>query len=432
VSANTTGLFYVASWLFILLALTTTAYGGLEISKGRIAAAPMVLVALMLLAAAMAWTGILYSEFALFWSRRGAQRFGFQNCLYMAVILLAYLATYWVAARGSKTKQSTDFLLAAAPRSIGIVALAIFVFVIIQISLTDFDVLWSNSEYLLIGSSRAVSDPNSLFAFVFRFSKFVAVLAFALFAFSIIQRQRFTFWLLLPACIWFMTVALAGHSRNSVVFATVTAAVLALFFAAMAVANLSNSLSGRSSGTHGVEALGSYLSYTSEIGVEDAGRFFTNLFEGAYSQGEVFYYAGIQHNEMYKLLSFSPLPSFLDGFDAILNTEIRFHYYVPMGATGEVLLFGPGYTAAYFAVVLLAYYAVTKAFLRRQSYVTLGILCLFILASHVQFAYPTRWGFRIFLFCIVAAYLSRFKLRWSARESTGLSPALNARRPGSV
>jgi len=403
------------SWFFLALAAIAAAYAVREIAATRIAALPLFLLALMLATSSLAPSGIIYSDFARIWSRMGAVTFALENCLYTSCILLGYWVVYWLASQGP---AATNTMQALSPKSgnfQNFLAFTILIYSAYHMSLTNWSAFWSNYQYLSIGAVTINSNPVT--GFVLRFAKVVSLLAFALLGTSIIANRKLPAAMLALACSWFMILAIASHSRISVVFAGVLALVLflskkrshkslSIVVVLFAVANLANSLLGRS-GEQGLSSLSSYFDYSLELKLDDIGGLFTNIFEGAFVQGEVFYFTNTEHYENYKLLSLSPLPSFIDGFDSILGQEIRFSVYVPMGATGEVFLFGPGYMVTYFSVVLFCYYVVAREFYRRPGYFSLAMLCIFILASHIQFAYQARGVFRLFILPALAICLWR-------------------------
>lgn len=116
-------------------------------------------------------------------------------------------------------------------------------------------------------------------------------------------------------------------------------------------------------------------------------------------------------SERYKILSFSPFPSSLDGFREILETDqVRLHAYVPMSAVGEAFHFGTPY---------LEFFALFLMFLIRQNarlsvpeqpiifLITSVMLVAFFIAAQT---YPIRNVFKQFLIILL---LLNYRILWA-------------------
>lgn len=273
--------------------------------------------------------------------------------------------------------------------------------------------------YLQMASDDALQIRGSLPEFVQSSYKMMGLLSFVGLAFLVFWRRLgFALLLVLPAT-WFLLFEVAGHSRYAAVFLAAFSvslfvlgtnrthrfvAFVGLVFAVLAY---SAALQGRNLGEHGFLTLGSFFQQAMFSDPAFILRMLTNLFEGVFSVAESFYYVNIELPEPYKLLSFSPLPSFLDGFATNWqNSAVRLDTYVPMGALGELLLFGTGYLVFYFATVALALFLTVMA-LRRGMFLTGNLMALvFTIATFMQFSYSVRTSYRFFLICIATFLLA--------------------------
>jgi len=273
--------------------------------------------------------------------------------------------------------------------------------------------------YLQMASDDALQIRGSLPEFVQSSYKMMGLLSFVGLAFLVFWRRLgFALLLALPAT-WFLLFEVAGHSRYAAVFLAAFSvslfvlgtnrthrfvAFVGLVFAVLAY---SAALQGRNLGEHGFLTLGSFFQQAMFSDPAFILRMLTNLFEGVFSVAESFYYVNIELPEPYKLLSFSPLPSFLDGFATNWqNSAVRLDTYVPMGALGELLLFGTGYLVFYFATVALALFLTVMA-LRRGMFLTGNLMALvFTIATFMQFSYSVRTSYRFFLICIATFLLA--------------------------
>ena len=389
--------------IWLAYALFGIAFAAREIGKGRIAALAILLIAMMLGVAALSWTEIVYSGFAGMWSRRGAVTHGGENCAYFGAILTLYIAVYSFARFGWPPVAAMRLPKGKALR---FAAVFCVLFAIFQASSIKLELLWQNDTYLLLGSPVSLRNPTPLTMAALKFVGIVSIISFVIVALSIRAKDRRTMLIVLPAAIWFALYTIAIHSRLSVVLPGVAAAILftsrrdrgkAIAFGLLAIGNLIVSLEGRESGLHGLASLGSYFDQIAQFDTTQALTLLTNVFEGVYVQGEVFLYSGLELDPGYVTRALLPLPSSIDNFSAYNQYAFRYHLYVPMSATGEVLLFGPGYMAVYFGVLAACYFLICKRMNRVGGAISLVQVFIFILASHMQFAYPVRNVFRIFI-----------------------------------
>ncbi|MBI1220671.1 MAG: hypothetical protein GC186_19240 [Rhodobacteraceae bacterium] len=425
---------YFFGYLLSGLAIAVSSY---QLAKGRIAVAPVLLVAMELLVATLSGENIIYSEFALIWSHRGAFFSGTQNVAYFSAILGLYMVVYFYSYWGVKMKPLTEgfaaFMRRVKPNNITIGSVLVFLFTLAHISVLDFHKVMSTSTYSLMGSIGALSVVSPFTIFVQLAFKFVGLIAFVLFAAAISSRNKLATAILAMPCAWFLVFEIAEHSRYSVVYLGIGGGVLlfsrrrvasAVFFLAMA-ASYVNALFGRASGANGLSHVGDIVKYLDQFRFTDLLEFFTNMFEGAYVQGEVFIWRGPMPVDIYRILSFSPLPSFIDGFRTYAAPHTpRFETFVPMGATGEVYLFGWPYFALYYFVVAWAYLAVNSLFARRSFGLFVACFAIFSLATYLQFAYPVRLVFRFYLLVVVLASSGK---RWRRIRATVFGPFLRPR-----
>lgn len=123
------------------------------------------------------------------------------------------------------------------------------------------------------------------------------------------------------------------------------------------------------------------------------------------------------YRDKYKVLSFSPFPSLIDGFSEIREQEERrINYFTPINAFGEVYLFGGAYIAIFLASIYMwirsAAVASTRLGVRFSAVITL----LAILSTVTLQQYSLRTGFRFILLSTVVCYIAMW---FSKRSSTG-------------
>lgn len=414
-------------WIATIISCIALLYSAHRLYRRDLSAAPILAVSMTIIVAVLAANEIVYSPFALVWSNLGAINNAEQSISYLLFIEVLYLCVH-LAMRPNKVSAAQNWshfnqalhsaragttLTGAA--IVGVTILAVAHFVILNKS-----GIWFNQVYLYMASSDALEIRNGLSSFLQSSYKIIGLLSFIGLAFLAYWRRHLSFVVLLIPSIWFLLFEVAGHSRYGAVFLvafSITAFVLsstsglrllAIVAGAGATPLYAAALQGRNSGAHGFSTLPNVFEQASSLA---DGQFLirvvTNLFEGVFSVAESFYFTNIALPEPYKYLSFSPLPSFIDGFAANWqNKSVFLDTYVPMGALGELLLFGPGYMIVYFLTVALAYALTTRA-LGLGRYVTGNLTALILtMATFLQFTYSVRTSYRFFLICIVAYLLT--------------------------
>ena len=150
----------------------------------------------------------------------------------------------------------------------------------------------------------------------------------------------------LPPLALIMVLFLVDRKRH------VLLSVLLGIYAAIAFAS---GFAGRSLAQHGLSTIGGMFSNVASMDSQDLiSVLVTNAFEGFFNIAEGFMLVPAYPN-IYKVLSVSPLPSFIDGFDRIREMyEVRLHTYVPLPGYMEALLFGPVFFSCLLGIFLLS------------------------------------------------------------------------------
>ncbi len=382
-------------------------YSVFQIRLGRASVFPILLLSMMIMIASVVGTGAVISEFASMWSRRGAEFESSRNIGYFVAISVSYLIVYILSLIIYPPKQiNNKNNNGNRSNAIIIVSLVFSIISLIHFFCFKIDILWRNDQYLLIGTMESMKSVTAFTLFIVQIGKLIGVCSWAMLAISIINRNRLAMLTILPAAIWFMIYAMAASSRVSVLLPGVAAVIFfsrrstikyGVILSAFSLFNLLISLQKRSSEFQGISSFFKYGDIISSIGIYDLVEPALNIFEGVFVQGEVFLYSDVDYNPNYQLLSMSPFPSFVDGFNNYLSFQFRFHEYVPISATGEIYLFGVPYLISYFLIVLTCYFIVCINFNTNRNALSFVSLCIFLLASHIQFSYPTRNVLRFFI-----------------------------------
>lgn len=391
----------------------------LPISAKRVAAgdlrfSPLFFVLMFLLVSILSSYEIIYSEFARLWSQEGAIIFSNYNIIYFSFISIAIILASPEIFKSNFKIAKIDIKLGNFGNNVYFLISAIFIFAIsiLHIFAIDLNGIHFSSQYLFINSINILEHQNSFTAFIHTGRVIFGVIAFSLLGIAIASNNKLALFILALPCMWYFTITFAGHSRFTVAFAGATAGILfvsgkrrlAGIFGVLALIAYSSALAGRNSGTHGLSVIWSSALTGLSPSFEQIQRIITNFFEGVYNQGEVFLHIHREHPDIYKMLSFSPLPSFIDGYSSnALPSQLRYHTFVPIGATSEVLMFGWQYALIYWSFVAIIYRIVIKSFSSSNIYIPIVALVIFLFAFYAQFTYPTRWVVRPYILAALIA-----------------------------
>ncbi|WP_339949446.1 hypothetical protein [uncultured Albimonas sp.] len=227
------------------------------------------------------------------------------------------------------------------------------------------------------------------------------------FAFSLAVYSRY---LMVYVFVFFMGRVFSlrrGGPGAMVAFALYTLLILACFVLALA---------GRG---HVTQGLGSVLPVLEALDVGHLGWLAAKLGVTSFDAGMSFANA-LRHAPVYdpgyQALSFSPLPSFLDGFD-VNDMEQRINIYVPFSAFGEAVHFHPLAAPMLFAACLAATRQLTLAFFRDGDALSAALFPMYLVCLLKLQTYPIRASLRIVVAITVISWLSvQWRKRSAARE----------------
>lgn len=282
----------------------------------------------------------------------------------------------------------------------------------------DWSIIWSNSIYLtMTDPEKALVINNGLTRLIFTLVGPFGLVGAAALSFTMCSGRLRLSLAMIPIMTWSFLFALSAHSRGSAAYLILAGLIAAMFprarvaAAGLMVVGFLTTLSvlwGRGSGSHGLASLPAYfnniVAYYNVSGLDAV----SNAYEGIFVTAEYFSRT-FRFNELYKILSFSPLISLIDGYDIARDLyAIRLAVYVPNSAISEVLSFGVPYAILYFSVFLASGYYSARALSKNPALLTLGLNTLMFFGSYLQFAYDTRTNFRFFFYIgLICWFISR-------------------------
>lgn len=303
----------------------------------------------------------------------------------------------------------------------------------------DWDLVWSQSKYL----SGYIAEPNLAYALISSISLplYFSTCAFLAVTYSFGKRD-FTLWLFVFATAVFVLTVSAGSRGAGVglLLFSITRIILirridwiAIVVMLLGSYTIQATLIARGEGAFGIS------NFFQIMALPLANRFhvvdlLANLFQGALATGDGLLARG-SFSEAYKWLSFSPLPSIVDGFASIReSSQIRLHAFCPMSAVSETVRFGPVFWLM-LAVQYLAMVRIINSRTVEKCYGAVPVLCLnliFTLFSVIGFTYPLRNVLRPMTYIAILAIVGIPFFMRGRKQSSLRSRAAVRRRSRSI
>lgn len=118
---------------------------------------------------------------------------------------------------------------------------------------------------------------------------------------------------------------------------------------------------------------------------------------------------------LYKILSFSPLPSSIDGFRSVADAELRVNFFVPYSALAEAYFFGSVYFLVFISVLCLLVLLTDLVSGLKGPHVNAMLIMWVLLLNQFVAQYPIRNSFRLIIFTIcisiIIVYLEKRRAR---------------------
>ncbi|MDF2233465.1 hypothetical protein P2H44_12970 [Albimonas sp. CAU 1670] len=303
----------------------------------------------------------------------------------------------------------------------------------LHLAMIDRDAFYLNSEYLSLADPTRNGVGAGVGAFVNNVLRPLALPAFLLLAIrdrpegAARRGPDLHAALLLGICAYAFAFSLAVYSRYLMVYVFVffmgrvfshrrggTGAIVAFaLYTALILGCFVVALAGRG---HATQGLASVLPVIEALDVGHLGWLAAKLGATSFDAGMSFANA-LRHAPVYdpgyQALSFSPLPSFLDGFDAG-EMEQRINIYVPFSAFGEAVHFHPLAPPLLFAACLAATRQLTLGFFRDGDALSAALFPLYLVCLLKLQTYPIRASLRIVVAIAVISWLS---VRWRRRAA---------------
>ena len=384
----------------------------LSIKRGLLLPFPTALIALLLLSQIMfrlVHEGVVINPVYQIADYGGlTEQYNYTQFLYSAIAVGSYLSMTIYVGRIELRQYAVELRnLARSSDTSEKAMLAIFWLVLIHLALflyvADWQKLWLHHNYLEPLVDRDVAnflglELTSLIVKVNPFVFLASIFGFFLSLYRGTTAMRGAFFAL---SFFYFAQELASNSR----FATAYPVFLALFCAigdyrfkkivipflvVIGGLSLTFALRGRSSGAHGFAAIFDTVGLVfAESPLSSIRTLLLNVTEGIYETSESLQVQA-SFPGSYMIRSFSPLPSFVDGFrDIAWLYQVRLNEFMPMSGLGEVHHFGRLYGLFLLSLYILIIRMHVAPAIRSGS---VFILCNILIALSIYhlLAYPIR------------------------------------------
>lgn len=148
---------------------------------------------------------------------------------------------------------------------------------------------------------------------------------------------------------------------------------------------------------------------------------FFNSFSGGFVMAEAFQRVNVQYPIQYKLLSFSPFPSTIDGFNNYRMYENRIFIYGPFSSFAEAFHFGWIYFICLIIFLNIVVYQITRMWISNSSFIIYFLIIPFYYAVIRMQSYPIRSSFRWLLLAFITALIINKKIQEKEKKVIILS-----------
>ena len=144
---------------------------------------------------------------------------------------------------------------------------------------------------------------------------------------------------------------------------------------------------------------------------------FYNVFSGGFVMGEIFQRSNLYYPLNYKLLSFSPFPSLIDGFSSIQEFGHKIFIFGPFSSFAEAYHFGLGYFIFFILFLAIVIFQTTKLWKMKPGVSVFILLVPFYYSVFRMQAYPLRGVFRMLLLALILATYQISRIQTSGRNN---------------
>jgi hypothetical protein len=302
----------------------------------------------------------------------------------------------------------------------------------------DKSLLWENSDYMLLNYSDRIGIRYPIFdmvhqilgplsaltvclSYYFWQKRKILPLALSMIAFgysALFKLAMFSRWSALTAVIFTGLLAAKRISRGKSVisWATVTMGFVTIWLFLFAI-------TARSGETQGLAGILPNL-FNWDYAASDLSHLLVNICLGPYVLAEAIQSGPYVYDSKYMFLSFSILPSILDGWRTVFDQYHRINWYTPFNGFAELYYFGWPYQVFYGVVYMICIRVLTKAMAQMGTSLGMLIVSPSLFSFFTFHQYIVRFGFRLMIY---TALFSWIVTRVTTANQRRVRPVFNGR-----
>lgn len=334
---------------------------------------------------------------------------------YMSVIICfsAYLAKINIAINNKKFNASlllNKSIMTMNKKLIQAIGLALLVWLLLHYICIDYHSYFGTHYNGALKDLNFIGADDTVSRILHLLSPLVGLVALGAVFISIKKKLILSSIILFIVFLYCFLMEFAENSRMIAIYAMIASGLVFLMFRSLA---LSGSLAFFSllllakanAGRRIIMGLGATPEIIDMV-ISDGGYDFLATTFGSLLMGGILFVHAAEINpdytEIYKILSLSPLPSFIDGFQNVRSSnEVRLNVFVPLSAISEIFHFG---------IVYMLVYLFGLSYLYRLSNIAvssgsaLGIATgypVFGFITAITFQYSVRTSWRFVLLSII-------------------------------
>jgi len=146
-----------------------------------------------------------------------------------------------------------------------------------------------------------------------------------------------------------------------------------------------------------------------------------NIFQGPLVLAEALRMTPLTYPSKYEMISFSPFPAFVDGWQKINDLQYRVNRYTPFNAFAELYYFGWAYILAFILIFIVCIRILTRVYLQLGPVVGLLLMSPCVYALLYLHQYPLRNSIRLIYYTTVVVYFLSQSLYKRALVARGRS-----------
>ncbi len=299
----------------------------------------------------------------------------------------------------------------------------------------DKNLLWQNDDYMLLNYADQIGLRIKILDMLHQVMGPISVLTLCLSYYFWQKRQTLPLILAVTAFSYASLIKLAMFSRWSALTALIFTGLLAarriargksilgfvpVLMSLVTLRLFLYAITARGGEVQGIAGIIPNL-FNFDYAARDISHLILNICMGPYVMAEAIHDGRCVYDPTYVNLSFSPLPSFIDGWRSVLDLQHRVNWYTPFNCFSELYFFGWPYQLFYAIVYAICVRVLTKVVSRMNSTLSILVTAPALYSFFSFHEYPVRMSFRILIYSALLAWVvSRVSTLHLKRRSTSI------------